>query len=115
MHTETDSPLLDPATVAQVARQFRALSEPSRWRLLHALAGGECTVGEIAERTQLSIANVSKHLGVLHDACWVTRRRDGLHVRYGLADERALALWDVALQRLAEFPMQPLVAHTRRR
>ncbi|HET9293580.1 MAG TPA: ArsR family transcriptional regulator, partial [Gemmatimonadales bacterium] len=33
-----------------------------RLRLLNALRDGECTVGELAERTESGQANVSKHL-----------------------------------------------------
>ena len=40
----------------------------------------------------LKQANVSKHLGVLHDHHLVKRKRDGVSVRYEIADPMIFAL-----------------------
>ena len=47
---------------------FRALVDPTRRNILERLAGGEATVGQLAEHYPLSFAAVSKHLGVLEQA-----------------------------------------------
>lgn len=70
-----------------VAGKFRALSQAPRLRLLETLFDGPLTVNELAERTGLGQANTSKHLSVLAQAGFVTRRRQGTQVVYGLADE----------------------------
>ncbi len=56
---------------------FHALSSAPRRTMLQALAGGERTVGELAEPFTISLAAVSKHLFVLEDAGLVERRVDG--------------------------------------
>jgi DNA-binding transcriptional ArsR family regulator len=58
-------------------RVFAALSDGTRRRLVHALAEGEKTVGELAEPIAMSLVAVSKHLKVLEAAGLVRRRVDG--------------------------------------
>ena len=90
------------AMVERVAELFRALAEPSRLRLMQVLFGGEHSVGELVEATGLTQANVSKHLGVLHQAGWVTREKRGLQVVYALADDRAAQLCDLMCNRVQQ-------------
>jgi DNA-binding transcriptional ArsR family regulator len=84
-------PLPDPV-VDLIARRFRVLGEPMRIRILDRLRDGEATVNELTEALETSQQNVSKHLGVLHDAGIVSRRKDANHVRYSIADEGVLEL-----------------------
>jgi ArsR family transcriptional regulator len=91
---------LTPEMIALVAERFKALGEPARLRLLHALREGERTVSELMEDTGLSQANVSKHLQLLHSLGFVTRRKEGLYVRYALADADVFALCDLMCGRL---------------
>jgi len=86
----------------RVAEQFRALGEPSRLELMNLLFAGERTVGEQQVHPGLSLANVSKHLGLLHRVGWVTRRKDGLNVAYALADERTFTLCDLMCDRVRD-------------
>ena len=74
------------AHVEAVARLFAVLSEPSRLVLLQALHGGPQTVGQLVEGCGMKQANVSKHLGVLYDHHLVRREREGISVRYEIAD-----------------------------
>jgi DNA-binding transcriptional ArsR family regulator len=87
-------------TVDLLAERFRALAEPARLQLVAALRDGERTVGELVEATGLGTANVSKHLQVIHAAGFVTRRKDGLHVRYALAGDDVFLLCDIVCGRL---------------
>lgn len=86
----------------RVAEQFRALGEPSRLRLMNLLFDGEQAVGELVEASGLSLANVSKHLGLLHQVGWVTRKKDGVRVVYALADERTFGLCELMCNRVRE-------------
>jgi DNA-binding transcriptional ArsR family regulator len=95
-----NTPRLTPEKTELVAERFRALAEPARLQLMTALREGEHTVGELVEATGLGTANVSKHLQLLHAAGFVTRRKDGLHVRYTLADEDVFLLCDIVCGRL---------------
>lgn len=87
-------------TIDLVAERFRALAEPARLQLMAALRGMERTVGELVEATGLGTANVSKHLQLLHAAGFVTRRKDGTHVRYALAGDDVFFLCDILCGRL---------------
>ena len=78
-------PLPDPLTEL-IAQRFRVLGEPMRIKLLDALRDGDATVGELVDRLGASQQNVSKHLGVLHQAGVVSRAKQGTFVRYSIAD-----------------------------
>ncbi len=95
---------------ARVADRFKALSEPARLRILDRLREGELTVGELGEKTQLNQANLSKHLQLLHNLEFVTRRKDGLFVYYRLANEDVFQLCDIMCGRLARSPRRLLRA-----
>jgi len=83
-----------------VAGRFRALSEPARLAILHALESGALTVTELVKRTGLGQGNLSKHLQQLHADGFLTRTRKGLFVHYALADEEVLALCELMCGRL---------------
>ena len=79
------SPLPGPL-VELVARRFRVLAEPMRIRLLDRLRQGDASVLELTEALSTSQQNVSKHLGVLHGAGIVDRRKEGTRVVYSIGD-----------------------------
>jgi DNA-binding transcriptional ArsR family regulator len=60
----------------QLSRVFAALADPTRRDMVARLAGGDVTVGELAEPYDVSVQAVSKHVKVLADAGLVTQRRD---------------------------------------
>lgn len=91
-----------PALLARVAGRFRALAEPARLAILHALEDGERTVTDLVEVTELAQGNLSKHLQQLFAAGFVTRRRDGLFVYYALADQDVLALCELMCGRVED-------------
>ena len=69
-------PLPEPI-VELVAQRFRVIGEPMRIRILDRLRDGEATVAELTEHLATSQQNVSKHLGVLHQAGILSRRKTG--------------------------------------
>jgi DNA-binding transcriptional ArsR family regulator len=75
-----------------VARLFAVLSEPSRLALLQTLHNGPMTVSELVGASRMKQANVSKHLGVLHDHNLVKRERVGISIRYEIADPMIFSL-----------------------
>ena len=90
----------------QFSRIGKALASGSRIELLDLLSQTERTVEELAELTEMSVANVSQHLQVLRRAQMVEVRRDGLYAFYRLGDESVFRLWQairaVGERRLAE-------------
>ena len=93
---------LTPEVIELVAARFKALAEPARLEILNCLRGGEMTVTELVEASRLGQANVSKHLHILHAIGFVRRRKDGLFVRYRLADKGVMQMCDVMCGRLEQ-------------
>ena len=60
----------------ELSKVFAALADPTRRDIVARLAGGDATVGQLAEPYDMSLQAVSKHLKVLEDAGLVTRGRD---------------------------------------
>jgi DNA-binding transcriptional ArsR family regulator len=85
-----------------VAQRFRALGDATRLALLQALFAGDRTVQELCALTGTSQANTSKHLALLLERGLVTRQRDGLFVRYGIADASLERLCHLVCGALAE-------------
>ena len=78
--------------VELIAERFRALSEPTRIKLLDRLREGEATVLELSEPIGTTPQNVSKHLGVLQRAGIVARRKQGNFAYYRTIDEGVFSL-----------------------
>jgi DNA-binding transcriptional ArsR family regulator len=83
---------LPEVLVDLIARRFHVIGEPTRIRLLDHLRDGEATVHDLVEDTAASQQNVSRHLGVLHEAGIVSRRKDGTQVYYRVVDQGVFAL-----------------------
>ena len=106
-------PLPEPL-VELVAQRFRLIGEPTRIRLLDRLREAELSVGELTEALDATQQNVSKHLSALHLAGVVTRRKDGNHVVYTIADRSVYALCEMVcggLQQQADRLTGILEAH----
>lgn len=97
---------LPDALVDLIARRFRAMSEPTRIRILDRLRDGEATAAELVETLETSQQNISKHLAVLADSGLVGRRREGNKTYYRITDESVLAICEqvcgAAARQLAE-------------
>lgn len=84
---------LDDSHAAQLAELFRALSDPSRLRIIAALLEGEKNVGPLAERVRLSESAVSHQLRTLRQLHLVRARRQGREVYYCLDDDHVADLF----------------------
>lgn len=85
----------------QVASYFQALSEPTRLMLLNLLRGGERSVGDLAQATGFTIANVSRHMALLARRGLVIREGRGTSVFYRIADPSVYALCDLVCGNVA--------------
>jgi ArsR family transcriptional regulator len=97
----TVHPLPD-TLVELIAERFRALSEPTRIKLLDRLREGEATVLELTELLGTTQQNVSKHLGVLQRCGIVARRKQGNFAYYRIIDEGVLSLCEMVCGSLQE-------------
>jgi rhodanese-related sulfurtransferase/DNA-binding transcriptional ArsR family regulator len=94
------------ALFEQFALVAKTLGHPHRLELLEQLAQGERTVEQLADKTDLSVANASQHLQRMARAGLVANRRDGKFVYYRLSDDAVLdaiaALRGIAEKNVAE-------------
>ena len=65
-------------------RSLRALSDPTRLRLVALLERDELSVNELQEITRLGQSRISTHLGQLQDTGLVQSRREGKRTFYRL-------------------------------
>jgi DNA-binding transcriptional ArsR family regulator len=104
---------------------FAVLADPTRRRLLEALASGERSVNELVRGVDIEQPGVSRHLRILEAAGFVLVRPEGQRRWYSLRTEpfEVLAGWmqkvarDQAgrLQRLADLVEEPETARTKGR
>lgn len=89
--------------VRRAADRLRMLADPTRLKILWALAQGESSVACLAEIVGAAPTAVSQHLAKLRLAGIVGHRREGTFVHYRVDDPDVLALLGRALDR-AEQP-----------
>lgn len=63
---------------------FKALSDPTRRRILELLGEGDLTAGEIGTHFDMTKATLSHHLDVLREAGLVSSERHGRNIVYSL-------------------------------
>ena len=85
----------------QFARMGKSFSSASRLELIDLLAQRERTVDELAEETDMSVANTSRHLQVLKKERLVRRRKEGTRAYYRLAGPEVYRAWR-AMRAMAE-------------
>jgi ArsR family transcriptional regulator, lead/cadmium/zinc/bismuth-responsive transcriptional repressor len=91
---------LDNAMAAQLAETFKALADPTRVRMLHALSHAELCVGDLAAVLEMTESAVSHQLRLLRSLRVVRARRDGKLVFYTLDDEHVARLFQLSLEHL---------------
>jgi DNA-binding transcriptional ArsR family regulator len=92
---------LPKEALEKVAAYFQALSEPTRLSLLNLLRNGEHNVGELAQLTGFTPANVSRHMALLTSHGLVSRESRGTSVYYRMADPSVYQLCDLVCGNLA--------------
>ena len=92
----------------RAAELFALLSTRVRLRIVRELLDGEKNVSQLIACVGASQPNLSHHLAVLYRSGLLSRRRDGAHVLYRIADDRLglLAQW-MAAQGLGVCAMDP--------
>ncbi len=102
LQKQSGEEMMSDGQVAEVAHLFGILAEPSRLFLLRALMAGPLTVGELVSATGMKQGNVSKHLGVLRDARFVAREKEGNFARYRVSDPKVRRLCELMCARIEE-------------
>ena len=70
--------------MSSTLKSLRALSDPTRLRIVALLEHDELSVNELQEITRLGQSRISTHLGLLADCALVQSRRDGKRTFYKL-------------------------------
>jgi len=83
---------LDEETLFIVSQTFKALSDPTRLRILNLLSEHEYPVNEIAARLSLLQSTVSHQLRFLKNLRLVKYRREGTSLFYSIDDEHVVDL-----------------------
>lgn len=86
-----------------IAETFRALGDPTRARLVYALAGGERTVNSLAEELGITPSAVSHQLRTLRQMGLVRFRREGAFAFYALDDPHIERLFQEAHRHVTEY------------
>lgn len=89
---------LDDETLFVVSQTFKALSDPTRIRILNLLCVEEHSVNDIAETLNLSQSTVSHQLRFLKNLRLVKFRREGISIYYSRDDDHVMNLLTQAIE-----------------
>lgn len=95
--------------MSSTLKSLRALSDPTRLRIIALLEREELSVNELQEITRMGQSRISTHLGLLQDAGLLQSRREGKRTFYKLqsgADDAALEFIQLAIRGAREMPEQ---------
>ncbi|MCE7974122.1 MAG: methyltransferase domain-containing protein [Leptolyngbya sp. PLA1] len=95
--------------VNSITDTLGSLAEPLRLRLLVLCEAQELAVGEVAKVVQLPQSTVSRHLKVLTEAGWLTRRPEGTAALFSLVPDNLTpsmrAVWAAVREGAASEPL----------
>lgn len=86
--------------VEEIAARFKAISEPSRLKILLVLSCGELCVEHITQAVGSNQSAVSHQLKTLKDHRIIKCRRQGKQVMYSIADGHVMTMISVAKEHL---------------
>ncbi len=89
---------LDEETLFVVSQTFKALSDPTRIRILNLLFEKEYSVNEISENLNLRQSTVSHQLRFLKNLRLVKYRREGTTIFYSHDDEHVINVLQQMIQ-----------------
>ncbi|MGE7692448.1 ArsR/SmtB family transcription factor [Lysinibacillus sp. NPDC097214] len=92
---------LDEETLFVVSQTFKALSDPTRIRILNLLCTDEHSVNDIAEILDLGQSTVSHQLRFLKNLRLVKYRREGTTLYYSKDDDHIMNLLMQAIEHAA--------------
>jgi DNA-binding transcriptional ArsR family regulator len=92
----------DHSVVQALADTYRIHGDPTRVRIVDALAEGQLCVCDIAEHVGISESAVSHQLRLMRSMRIVRGRREGRCVYYTLDDQHVLDLFQQGLRHVSE-------------
>lgn len=82
----------------QLDSVFHSLADPTRRDILSRLLGCELSIGELAQKYDMSLAAISKHLKVMEAAQLIHKRKEGQKYMVALVPETLKSAEDYLLQ-----------------
>ncbi len=99
---EVSSKMLDERTVLKTSEIFKILSDPTRIKILFALAKHELCVCDLSALLGTTQSAISHQLRLLRNAHLVKFRKEGKVVYYSLADKHVINLIQNATKHASE-------------
>ncbi|MEN6573554.1 ArsR/SmtB family transcription factor [Methanobacterium aggregans] len=81
-----------------MANVFKAISDPTRLKILHLLAEGELCVCEIIYVLEKPQSTISHHLNILKNAGFIKWRKEGVWIHYRLSDDKLIEEINVMIE-----------------
>ncbi|MDQ6421234.1 metalloregulator ArsR/SmtB family transcription factor [Paenibacillus sp. LHD-117] len=97
---EVKKKLVDDAAASELADLFKALGDPTRVKIIHALLQSELCVHDLTQVLEMGQSAVSHQLRLLRNMRIVKRRKVGKTVFYSLDDDHVEQLFVLTLQHL---------------
>ena len=97
-----DHPRPPAEALAKAAELFAAMGDPGRLDVLVCLFHAEHCVSDLAAELDQGLSTISQRLKILRHERLVSRRRDGKHIYYALADAHVRELVGSALEHVTE-------------
>ncbi|URN92622.1 MAG: metalloregulator ArsR/SmtB family transcription factor [Candidatus Pristimantibacillus lignocellulolyticus] len=91
---------LDEKTALDLADTFKALGDPTRVKLIHALLNNELCVHDLCVVLGMTQSAVSHQLRYLRDVRMVKRRKEGKTVYYSIDDDHVKEIYIQTLNHL---------------
>lgn len=95
------SRLVDDTTASDLADLFKALGDPTRVRIIHALLQSELCVHDLTVVLGMGQSAVSHQLRILRNMRIVKRRKEGKTVYYSLDDDHVAQIFNLTLDHVS--------------
>jgi len=102
-----DHPRPPAEALEKAAALFAAMGDPGRLDVLVCLFHAEHCVSDLAAELDQGLSTISQRLKILRHQRLVSRRRDGKHIYYALADAHIRELVASALEHVTETEPTP--------
>jgi ArsR family transcriptional regulator len=99
---EVQMNILKPTEIKKISKLYKAISDPTRIKILYALKSHELCVCDISVILNMSQSLISHQLKILKDEDLVRIRKDGKTRFYRLADNHVQTLFTQAIEHISE-------------
>jgi ArsR family transcriptional regulator, lead/cadmium/zinc/bismuth-responsive transcriptional repressor len=99
---QVKSNILDENVLFEVSENFKALSDLTRLKILHALYQRELCVCDLTAALEANQSTISHQLRVLRSKKLVKFRKEGKMAYYSLADEHVVKMIEMGVEHVTE-------------